>query len=60
MTPQSSETVLAIWQTSELKQLENMIARTASNSEAERASKNARLMKQQEEGKSGSSETPKV
>lgn len=42
----ASEIAPGIWQTSELKQLENLIPRRASNSEAERASKNARLPKQ--------------
>lgn len=42
----ASEIVLGIWQTSGLKQLENLLPRRASNSKAERARKNARLTKQ--------------
>lgn len=42
----ASEIVLGIWKTTELKQLENLIPRRAFNSDAERASKNARLTKQ--------------
>lgn len=57
---QSSGTVLALWQTSELKQLENLLPRRASSSDIERASKNARLTKQQKEDLLDSLDTSKV
>lgn len=60
LIPWSCGTVLALWQTSELKQLENLLPGRASNSDTERASKNARLTKQQEEGVLDSSDAPKV
>lgn len=57
---QSSGTVSALWQTSEFKQLENLLSRRASSSDIERASNSARLTKQQKEDLLDSSDTPKV
>ena len=57
---QSSGTVLALWQTSELKQLENLLSRRSSSSDIERDSKNARLTKQQKEDLLDSLDTSKV
>jgi hypothetical protein len=53
----SAERVLAIWKASELKQLEILILGRSSNSGAEKASTNTRLIKQQGEGEAGSSDT---